>query len=66
MNVALIFPAGIVTDVGTVADKIELVRVMMRPPVGAGPVKVTVPVTAVVELPLTVVGLTTIEVIAGG
>jgi len=35
---------------------LELCRVITVPPVGAGPFMVTVPVTAVVALPLTVLG----------
>ena len=58
MNVALDLPAGTVTVAGTVADGSELVSLITKPPVGAGPVNVTVPVTAVVALPLTVVGVT--------
>lgn len=57
MNVTDVLPAGIVTVVGAVTDEVsELVRVTVMPPVGAGPERVTVPVTTVEEPPTTVVG----------
>jgi len=57
LNVTDVLPAGIVTVVGAVTDEVsELVRVTVMPPVGAGPERVTVPVTTVEEPPTTVVG----------
>jgi hypothetical protein len=53
-----VFPAAIVTETGTVAELVELFNRMTTPPTGAGPVIVAVPVTTVVELPLTVAGVT--------
>ena len=44
MNVTLDAPAGMVTDDGMVAFGLLEVNVTTRPPVAAGPVKVTVPV----------------------
>jgi len=45
VNVAEVFPAATVTLVGTVAaDVLLLVRVTTAPPVGAAPLRVTVPV----------------------
>jgi hypothetical protein len=43
-NVALVDPAGTVTLEGTLAALLSLARVICAPPVGAGPLKVTVPV----------------------
>lgn len=44
VKVAEVAPAGTVTDVGTVATAVLLeVSVTTVPPVGAGPVRVTVP-----------------------
>jgi hypothetical protein len=61
-NLAVDCPAGIVTEAGTVASAgVELVNVTFNPPVGAGPERETVPVTAVFELPLTVEGETDSE-----
>jgi hypothetical protein len=65
VNVAVVAPAETVTEAGTVAARVlELVRPTTAPPVGAGPVKVTVPVE---EAPLmTLVGFTeTAESAAG-
>ena len=62
MNVTLDLPAGMVTDVGPVAAvAFELVNVTFNPPVGAIPLRVTVPVTTVFPLPWNVVGVTEIE-----
>ena len=66
VKVAVDFPARTVTVVGTDAAPVfELFRLTTKPPVGAIPLRVTVPVTAVVELPLTVVGETEIDNRAG-
>ena len=66
-NVPVALPAAIVTVAGTVAAPVlELLRVITNPPVGAGPLKETVPVTAVVALPFTVVGDTVTEISVGG
>jgi hypothetical protein len=54
VNVALVEPAGTVTLAGTVAAALPEVRLTDIPPVGAGPVKVTVPVDDVP--PMTAVG----------
>ena len=60
--VADVLPAGIVTDAGRVAaDALELDSSMVIPPVGAGPVKVTVPITFVAELPFTDPGETEMD-----
>ena len=66
VNVAVLAPAGTLTVDGIVAAGLELVRLIVRPPVGAGPVSETVPVTTVVALPFTVEGETVIEVSATG
>jgi len=54
VNVALDFPAAIFTEPGTVAATSPLPRVTTRPPVGAGPERVTVPIDDVP--PITVDG----------
>lgn len=65
VNVALVDPAGTVTLAGTVkALVLLLVSVTTKPPVGAGALIVTVPVTLVPTLP--VVGLTETAKAAGG
>jgi hypothetical protein len=67
VNVAEVLPEATVTDAGTVAATVfELVSVTTVPAAGAGPVSVTVPVTAVVLPPFTLVGLTTNLVRAAG
>ena len=64
-KVALVLPLGTVTLDGTVAaEALLLVRVTRAPPVGAGPVKVTVPWD--VEPPATLVGLKASAFAAGG
>jgi hypothetical protein len=64
-NVALIDPAGIVTLAGTVSALVLLLdSVTTKPPVGAGALIVTVPVTLVPIRP--VVGLTDTAEAAGG
>ncbi len=53
VNVALVAPVAIVTEAGTCAAEVRLlVRLTLDPPVGAGPLIVTVPVD---ELPPTTV-----------
>ncbi len=47
LKVAVVFPAAIVTDAGTTTDGAPLDRVTKMPPVGAGPLIVTVPVVPV-------------------
>ena len=59
VNVAEDWPAGTVTEAGTTAFEVLLVRVTVVPPDAAGPFRVTVPVALVP--PLTVVGLTVTE-----
>jgi hypothetical protein len=56
VKVALVWPAATTTDVGTVAAVVALeLRVTVVPPVGAGPLIVTVPVEG--DPPVTVVRL---------
>ena len=53
-NVALVAPAGTVTEPATVAAEVlELERVTTEPPLGAGPLKVTVPVIVALLPPTT-------------
>ncbi len=52
----LVLPAGTVTLVRTVKAELSLERFTARPPLGAAPVRVTVPVTVPPEV--TLVGLT--------
>jgi len=54
VNVAELLPAATVTEEGTVASAEVLDRVTTDPPVGAGPVSVTVPVEE--DPPVTVEG----------
>jgi hypothetical protein len=63
VNVADVAPAATVTEVGSVAAARFDVRLTTRPPFGAGPVSVTVPVTD--APPKTVVGETEILETAG-
>ncbi len=56
-NFTNVVPVGTVTVAGTAAaEGSELESETMRPPNGAGPERVTVPVTAVPALPLTEAG----------
>jgi hypothetical protein len=60
VNVALLAPAATVTLAGTVAATVlSLIRETAAPPVGAGPLRVTVPVEG--DPPVTLIGLSTIE-----
>ena len=65
VRVALVPPAGTVTPAGTVAALVLLLESeTSAPPLGAGPLSVTVPVE---ELPpVTLVGLTLSEASVGG
>ncbi len=59
-NVALLAPAATVTLAGTVAAAVlPLEREMAAPPLGAGPLRVTVPVEG--DPPVTLIGLSAIE-----
>ena len=52
LNVAVVFPAGIITVAGTdAAELVELLRFIASPPTGAGLLIVTVPVTVTFALP---------------
>jgi len=53
LKVAVVFPAGTVTVAGGVADSLELDRLTTAPPIGAAPVRVTVPVTELATPPVT-------------
>jgi hypothetical protein len=65
VKVALVLPAGTWTDAGTLAiDEWLLLRVTARPPLGAAPVKVTVPWEMIP--PNTVVGVMVNELKTGG
>ena len=60
VNVALVAPAATVTLAETVAAAVlSLIREMTAPPVGAGPLRVTVPVEG--DPPVTLMGLSAIE-----
>jgi hypothetical protein len=63
-NVADVLPAGTVTVAATEADPILLESLTTVPPVGAGPVRVTVPVEA--SPPVTVVGVRVNDATVGG
>ena len=63
VNVAVVDPAATVTEAGTVALALLLERVTVKPPVGAVPLRVTVPVLE--EPPITEVGLRTSEEMVG-
>ena len=69
VNVALLAPAATVTFAGTVAAAVlPLERETVAPPLGAGPLRVTVPVEE--DPPLTLVGLSatdeSVELPGGG
>ena len=65
VNVALVAPAGMVTLAGTVATAVLLLeRETRAPPLGAGPLNVTLPVEG--DPPLTLVGFSASEVRVGG
>ncbi len=67
MNVALVAPAGIWTYGGTLcAAGLELRRVTITLNAGAGPVSVTVPVTAAVDPPTNETGETLTPAKPGG
>ena len=60
INVALLAPTATVTLAGTVAAAVlSLERGTAAPPVGAGPLRVTVPVED--DPPVTLIGLSAIE-----
>ena len=60
VNVALLAPAATVTLAGTVAAAVlSLKRETVAPPLGACPLRVTVPVEG--DPPVTLIGLSTIE-----
>jgi hypothetical protein len=67
LNVAVVFPAATTTEAGTVAEELLLARVTVKPPDGAAPLNVMVPVA---DVPLvTLDGLIEIEeseVVAAG
>src|SRR5471030_107954 len=63
-KVAEDFPAATVTDAGTLAAVDAVATLMTRPPVGAAPLRVTVPVADL--LPRTAEGETDTDRIAGG
>ncbi len=56
VNVAFVAPDGIITVGGTVAALFELFRSTTAPAAGAGPLRVTEPVTAVGDPPTTTLG----------
>jgi hypothetical protein len=60
VNVALLAPAATVTLAGTVAVDVLLERETAMPPLGAGPLSVTVPVE-VCAPPVTLVGFSVSE-----
>jgi hypothetical protein len=62
-KVALVAPAATVTLDGTVAEPLLLERFTTAPPVGAAPLRVTVPVEG--DPPVTLPGLSVIEVRVG-
>lgn len=64
VKVALLLPPGTVTLAGTLAAALLLERLTSAPPVGAGPLSVTVPVEDCAP-PVTLVGLKVSEEAAG-
>ncbi len=62
-NVALVDPAATVTLDGTVAEVLLLERFTVAPPVGAAPLRVTVPVEG--DPPVRLLGLSVVEVRVG-
>jgi len=63
-KLTVLAPADTVTDAGTVAAGLLLFNATMAPPVGAGAVRVMVPIEPVP--PMTAVGLTLTELRAAG
>ena len=64
VKAALVAPAGMVTVAGTVATVVSLLeRETRAPPLGAGPLSVTLPVEG--DPPLTLVGFSVSEVRVG-
>jgi hypothetical protein len=59
LKVALLLPAATVTEAGTVAEALSLASVTDKPPDGAAPFKVTVPMADVPAM--TLEGLTETE-----
>lgn len=67
VKVPVSFPAGTNTVAGTVAAAVlELFNEIEKPPVGAGLLRVTVPLTTVFATPCTVLGDTDNDVRVGG
>ena len=64
VNVTEIFPAGTLTEVGGTAEVLLLESLTAMPPVGAGPLSVTVPVEE--APPVTAVGLRLSDTSEGG
>jgi len=63
-NVMVVLPAVTATDAGTVAAALSLLNATSAPPVGAGAVRVMVPIEPVP--PMTAVGFTLTELRAAG
>ena len=64
LKVAPLAPAATVAAVGTTAAELSLANAIVRPPLGAGPLIVTVPVEPVP--PVTLLGLTVTELMVTG
>ena len=60
LKVALLAPAGTITLEGTLAEPLLLESITLTPPIGAGPLRVTVPVEDCTP-PTTLVGLNVSE-----